>query len=77
MVTTDKPPILCAQRLINYGLNKVRFPSPVSLGDNIRAQVEFISAKEIKDSLEFIKKITVKIDNLEKQVCVADIVTMA
>ena len=50
MVTADKPPIPGAQRLINYGLNKVRFPHPVSPGENIRAHVEVISVKEIKDS---------------------------
>lgn len=77
MVNADKPPIPGAQRLINYGLNKVRFPSPVSPGENIRAHVEVISVKEVKDSLELIKKITVEIENSEKPACVAEIVTRA
>ena len=71
MVNADKPPIPSAQRLINYGLNKVRFPHPVSPGENISAHVEVISVKEVKDSLELIKKITVEIENLEKPACVA------
>jgi|TARA_B110000240_G_C13239312_1_gene342462 acyl dehydratase len=45
MVNADKPPIPSAQRLINYGLNKVRFPHPVSPGENISAHVEVISVK--------------------------------
>ena len=77
MGNADKTPIPGAQRLINYGLNKVRFPYPVSPGENIRAHVEFISVKEVKDSLELIKKITVEIENSEKPVCVVEIVTRA
>ena len=45
MVNADKPPIPSAQRLVNYGLNKVRFPHPVSPGENISAHVEVISVK--------------------------------
>jgi acyl dehydratase len=40
MVNADKTPIPGTQRLINYGLNKVHFPSPVSPGENIRAHLE-------------------------------------
>ena len=43
MVNADKPPIPSAQRLFNYGLNKVRFPVPVPPGENILAHVEVIS----------------------------------
>ena len=77
MVNADKPPIPGAQRLINYGLNKVRFPSPVSPGENIRSRAEVISVQEVKGSLELIKKITVEIENSEKPACVAEIVTRA
>jgi acyl dehydratase len=31
---------------INYGLNKVRFPSPVRAGSQVRARVTLLSAKE-------------------------------
>ena len=77
MVNEGKPPIPDAQRLINYGLNKVRFPSPVSPGENIRACVEIISVQEVKGSLELIKKITIEIEKSEKPACVAEIVTRA
>jgi len=77
MVNEGKPPIPDAQRVINYGLNKVRFPSPVSPGENIRACVEIISVQEVKGSLELIKKITVEIEKSEKPACVAEIVTRA
>jgi len=31
---------------VNYGLNKVRFPSPVRAGSEVRARVTLLSAKE-------------------------------
>lgn len=31
---------------VNYGLNKVRFPSPVHAGSQVRARVTLLSAKE-------------------------------
>ena len=39
MVNADKPPILRAQRLINYGFDIVHFFSPVTLGKHIREHV--------------------------------------
>ncbi len=56
MVNADKPPIPGAQRLINYGLNKLRIPSPVSPRENVRAHVEVIHVKVLKDSPGTYKK---------------------
>jgi acyl dehydratase len=55
----------------------VRIHSPVSPGENIRARVEVFSVKEVKYSLELIKKITVEIENSGKPACFAEIVTRA
>ncbi|MGA2021452.1 MAG: MaoC family dehydratase [Candidatus Sulfotelmatobacter sp.] len=42
---------------VNYGLNKVRFPSPVLAGSAVRARVTLLSAKLMeKESGEFVKK---------------------
>ena len=67
MVNADKPPIPSAQRRINYGFNKVRFLSPVSPGENIRTYEEFISVKEVKGSLELIKKLLFKLKTQKKR----------
>src|SRR5277367_3294764 len=37
---------------VNYGLNKVRFPSPVRADSQIRARVSLHSLKELPDSIE-------------------------
>ena len=77
MVNPDKPMIPGAQRLINYGLNKVRFPAPVSPGTKIRARSELVNVQEVKGALEIVRKVTIEIENEEKPACVAEMVTRA
>ncbi len=57
---------------INYGLNKVRFPSPVPVGARVRATTELISATEIEGGLQLAVKATVAIDGADKPACVAE-----
>ncbi|MEV1167877.1 MaoC family dehydratase [Nonomuraea sp. NPDC049784] len=57
---------------INYGLDKVRFPSPVKVGGKIRlaakvAEVEDVPGDGVQMSLDF----TVEIDGAAKPACVA------
>ena len=75
MVNPDKPMIPGAQRLINYGLNKVRFPAPVSPGEKIRTRSELVNVQEVKGALEIVSKVTIEIKNEEKPACVAEMVT--
>lgn len=59
---------------VNYGLNKLRFPSPVVVGSNIRAHTILKSVNVIKDAAEVIYTITVEIENQAKPACVAEFV---
>ncbi len=77
MVNPDKPMMPGTQRLINYGLNKVRFPAPVSPGKKIRARSELVNVQEVKGALEIVRKVTGEIENEEKPACVAEMVTRA
>ena len=77
MVSPDKPMIPSAQRLINYGLNKVRFPAPVSPGKKIRTRSELVNVQEVKGALEIVRKVTIEIENEEKPACGAEMVTRA
>jgi acyl dehydratase len=57
---------------VNYGLNKVRFPSALRAGSPVRARVTLLSAKE---SLEFIDAaflIHVESQSSSKPCCVAE-----
>jgi acyl dehydratase len=57
---------------VNYGLNRVRFPSPVRAGSKIRARIRLQSFKELSDALEATFSVTMEIENYDKPCCVAE-----
>lgn len=57
---------------INYGLNRVRFPSPVRAGSQIRARVSLLSMKELPNALEATFAISVEGQDSDKPHCVAE-----
>ncbi|MCX4785025.1 MULTISPECIES: MaoC family dehydratase [unclassified Streptomyces] len=59
---------------VNYGLNKVRFPSPVRVGAKVRAHGRIVSVEEVKGGVEVVVDLTVEIDGSEKPACVAQAV---
>ena len=59
---------------INYGLNKVRFPSPVPVGSRLRASFEVIELDEQDWGGQATMRATVEREGGEKPVCVAEIV---
>ena len=59
---------------INYGLNKVRFPSPVPVGSRLRAAFEVIDVDDQDWGAQVTMKATIEREGGEKPVCVAEIV---
>jgi acyl dehydratase len=58
---------------VNYGLNRVRFVSPVRVGSNIRARIVLQSLKDVPpDAMEAIFNATVEVEGGEKPCCVAE-----
>ena len=57
---------------INYGLNRVRFPSAVPAGSRIRARVVLKGLRDLPDSVEATYSVTVEIEGSEKPCCVAE-----
>ncbi|VWX57367.1 putative enoyl-CoA hydratase 1 [Burkholderiales bacterium 8X] len=58
---------------INYGLNRVRFMSPVRVGSRLRARMKLLSADPIaNDGLQLIWETTVELEGAEKPACVAE-----
>jgi acyl dehydratase len=57
---------------INYGLNKVRFTSPVPVNSRLRGSYELLEVSEVKDALQVITKVTVEIEGSERPACVAE-----
>lgn len=59
---------------INYGLNKVRFPTSVPVGSRIRASVTNLSTEDIGDSVQIVNRITIEVEGATKPACVAEAV---
>jgi acyl dehydratase len=57
---------------INYGLNRVRFPSAVRAGSRIRARIVLQSMRDVGDSTEAAYSITIESQGGEKPCCVAE-----
>jgi acyl dehydratase len=61
--------------VLNYGLNKVRFPAPVPVGSAVRAEVSLAEAAEVTGGLQLVVRATLHIEGGAKPGCVADWVT--
>lgn len=60
---------------INYGLNKVRFPSPVKVGSRVRLRGTVVDVVEVKgDGVEMVLDFIIEIDGEAKPACIAQAV---
>lgn len=57
---------------VNYGLNRVRFPSPVRVDSKLRARFTILTVKELPGALEAVFGITVETAESDKPCCVAE-----
>jgi acyl dehydratase len=57
---------------INYGLNRVRFVSPVPAGARIRARVTLQAVEEVTGGVQVTWQVTVERENGARPACVAD-----
>jgi len=57
---------------VNYGVNRVRFPSPVPVDSRIRAHFTLQALKDIADGVEAMFSVVIERENSEKPCCVAE-----
>ena len=57
---------------VNYGLNRVRFVSPVREGARIRGRFQLLSCKDLLEAVEATYKATMECEGSEKPACVAE-----
>jgi len=61
---------------VNYGCERVRFPSPVRAGSRIRGHGEVVAAEEVKGGgAQVTVRITVEIEGGDKPACVVDTIS--
>jgi acyl dehydratase len=61
---------------LNYGVNKVRFPNPVKVGQRLRAHVSLGEVTDLPSGKQMIIKYTIEIDGEAKPACVAETVVL-
>ena len=57
---------------INYGVDKVRFPSPVLVGSKVRARGEIMEVTEVPGGFQVKNKITIEAEGGTKPACVIE-----
>jgi acyl dehydratase len=58
--------------MVNYGVNRVRFPAPVPSGSRIRGRFRVLTVEGGRGTIEA----TVECEGVEKPVCVAELVVL-
>lgn len=62
---------------MNYGLGKVRFPSPVPVGSKVRMRGAIAAVEDVPGGVQFTVAQTFEIEGGEKPVCVAELLVRA
>jgi len=60
---------------INYGADKVRFPSPVPVGSKLRGRGELLDAKEVPGGVQVTIRVTIEREGSDKPAAIVDALT--
>jgi acyl dehydratase len=59
---------------VNYGLNKLRFPSPVPVGKRLRMGAQLKEVTDISGGAQSVYELTFEVEGQDKPACVAEAV---
>ncbi|HZC54305.1 MAG TPA: MaoC family dehydratase [Mycobacterium sp.] len=65
-----------ARAVVNYGLNKVRFPAPVIVDSRVRGSATLVSAATRGDAIEAVYGLSVEIEGGTRPACIAELVVL-
>jgi acyl dehydratase len=77
LVDADKPLFPGVTRVINYGLDKLRFPNAVKSGSRVRARCVLLKLEAVTGGLQLTEQYTVEIEGESKPACVAEAIMRA
>ena len=60
---------------VNYGVNKVRFPTPVPVGGRVRGHVHLAAAEDVPGGVQTTMVITVELEGTAKPACIVEAVS--
>lgn len=75
LTVKDLPEIVRVENVsmgINYGVNKVRFPSPVKVGSRVRMVGKLDGVTEVAGGAQAVITVTVEIEGSDKPGCVVE-----
>lgn len=62
---------------VNYGCNKVRFPSPVPVGATLHMGAKLLSVEDIAGGAQYIVELSFEVEGAAKPSCVAECIYRA
>ncbi len=71
LVAAERPVFPGVKQVINYGLDKLRFPSAVRAGSRVRAHCTLLKVEEVPGGLQVTEQYSVEIEGQPKPACVA------
>lgn len=61
---------------INYGLDRVRFLTPVKVGSRVRGRFQLLGCAPVADGLRCQSRVTVEIEDEPKPACIAETIAL-
>ena len=71
LVTTGQPVFVGVRQVVNYGLDKLRFPAAVRAGSRVRARCVLLEVEPVEGGLQVCEQCTMEIEGQAKPACVA------
>ena len=62
-----------AALILNYGVNKVRFPSPVPTGSRVRGHIDVAAVGEVPGGVQVTFRASVEVESNPKPACAAEV----
>jgi len=59
---------------LNYGINKLRFPSPVPVGSRVRMSARLAEVEEVTGGVQVVLAVAIEVEGQPKPACVAEVV---
>jgi len=72
LVAAERPPFPGVRQVINYGLDKLRFPNAVVAGSRVRGRCVLLKVEAVTGGLQVTEQYTVEIEGQPKPACVAE-----
>jgi acyl dehydratase len=77
LVDAREPPFPGVRQVINYGLDRLRFPAAVLSGSRVRARCMLLKVEAVAGGLQLTEQYTVEIEGQPKPACVAEAIMRA